>query len=564
MGASSSIDTSSGDKETQGKHSKSTQISVTFGEENFSKLGTDVLIHVFSFLDFFAIPSFMLVSKGFNQMVIELGEQGLWETYFNILSSKFSSPANVISNSAQTLPFQQKPRTPSEFKKILFQSILVQIPFFVGQSVFKQAEEPKVLIGNSQSSRANDNLVDYVRYLISQFDPLSKFLQPSLGSNSFGKTDSQLDSKKDVRTKTLEEFGSYSFIYFESKQQIGTIKNDKNPMVNINKFKHHDSKIYSIRARGNLALSCGQDSKLVFFDMNKKKAIHTEDIPSRWVMTVDFALLDRELPVLSRRKLENLSFEDIEQNALVVFAGLDNICSIRRIEKLQKTNQPSLCKNLSAFGYVSSAALIDRASRVAFSSGDSNSYIGDIQSDKIIHTLEGHRGDVMKIEPSPFDRSSIFATCSVDATVKLWDLRQSGFVGTFFQHSMDINSVKFLGGNGFYLISGGDDCITILRDIRKAGKASYEHQGSIPGKQFDPSVLSIYESPDLVTDVATSPCGGYIFTCSGQEVLAWEVCSGRCRKIFGGNNRFSSIDCSGSRIVASNWDKFIYILQGSE
>lgn len=61
----------------------------------------------------------------------------------------------------------------------------------------------------------------------------------------------------------------------------------------------------------------------------------------------------------------------------------------------------------------------------------------------------------------------VFASCSVDRTIKLWDARRGkGAVATLAYHNSDVNVIAWNPKRAFFLASGGDDGVLNVMDLR--------------------------------------------------------------------------------------------------
>lgn len=87
-------------------------------------------------------------------------------------------------------------------------------------------------------------------------------------------------------------------------------------------------------------------------------------------------------------------------------------------------------------------------------------YEGEV-SQKMVYT--GHTHFVMDVCFYPND-SSKFVSCSLDSTIKVWNVGQPHCVKTFRGHASGINSICFLSGD--YLVSGADDLVLKVWDFQ--------------------------------------------------------------------------------------------------
>jgi coatomer subunit beta' len=81
-------------------------------------------------------------------------------------------------------------------------------------------------------------------------------------------------------------------------------------------------------------------------------------------------------------------------------------------------------------------------------------------------TFEGHINYVMQVALNPHD-SQIFASASLDGTIKVWHLDSSQADLTLEGHAKGVNCVSFYAdGNQPYLLSGGDDGLVKIWDYQ--------------------------------------------------------------------------------------------------
>ena len=79
--------------------------------------------------------------------------------------------------------------------------------------------------------------------------------------------------------------------------------------------------------------------------------------------------------------------------------------------------------------------------------------------------LKEHKHFVMGMSANPKD-SSVFASASLDKTVKLWNVNNSNSHMTLSGHAAGVNCVSFFAGDRTLLLSGGDDKSIILWDYQ--------------------------------------------------------------------------------------------------
>lgn len=159
--------------------------------------------------------------------------------------------------------------------------------------------------------------------------------------------------------------------------------------------------------------------------------------------------------------------------------------------------------------------------------------------------FSGHSGDVMSLSLAPDSRTFISGAC--DASIKLWDIRDSMCRQTFIGHESDINAVCFFPSSSAFA-TGSDDATCRLFDLRADQELClYSHDNIICG----------------ITSVAFSRSGrlllaGYDdFNCN-----IWDAMKGdRAGVLAGHDNRVSCLGVSddGMAVCTGSWDSFLKI-----
>eukprot|EP01135_Chromosphaera_perkinsii_P003242 Nk52_evm17s239 gene=Nk52_evmTU17s239 len=115
-------------------------------------------------------------------------------------------------------------------------------------------------------------------------------------------------------------------------------------------------------------------------------------------------------------------------------------------------------------------------------------------SDKV--PFNGHESSVEDLQWSPSE-DNIFASCSVDKTIKVWDCRNKGMAGVSVKaHDADVNVISWSKVVSYLMISGGDDGLFKIWDLRNFKSdqpaASYKwHTAPITSVEWHPTEDSV-------------------------------------------------------------------------
>lgn len=217
-------------------------------------------------------------------------------------------------------------------------------------------------------------------------------------------------------------------------------------------------------------------------------------------------------------------------------------------------------------GYLSSIEFLNDR-QIITASGDSTCVLWDIERKVPLVSFLDHTGDVTCVavnnkskhksssginqnNAEGNDETSIFLSGSVDASIKLWDIRKKGCCGEFLGHDSDVNGVCWSPAESVFA-SGSDDATLKMFDIR-----SYKQ-------------LNEYSDDNImagVTSVSFSASGSILFAGYDEEpfALGWDAAyAQRTCKLFH-KERVSTVQVSpnGHAICTSSWDKTLRLWVG--
>jgi WD40 repeat protein len=158
---------------------------------------------------------------------------------------------------------------------------------------------------------------------------------------------------------------------------------------------------------------------------------------------------------------------------LVACGGLDNMCTVYPVSFGNHPDTSHALELASHDGFLSCCRFTSEQ-EIITSSGDSTCIQWDLSAGKPICTFAEHAADCMYLSLKPNDKH-VFASCSVDQTVKIWDTRVGGGSGASPKksvqsfgghHTGDINCVEFMPCNGNAFATCSQDSTVRLFDLR--------------------------------------------------------------------------------------------------
>jgi len=313
-----------------------------------------------------------------------------------------------------------------------------------------------------------------------------------------------------------------------------TVQKDEDATVVFKTTKElqgHFGKIYAMHwCPDSIHLaSASQDGKLMIWDGTTTHKRHMINLRSSWVMTCAYGT----------------------QGELVACGGLDNMCSIYKVDFTQAETHERPKIELSRHdGYLSCCRFVD-SHRILTSSGDQTVIFWDIQKGTPLQIFGSHEGDVMSI--SLQQDGNVFVSGACDRTAKVWDVRtgtkeQYTFVG----HLSDINTVQWFPNRQAFA-SGSDDSHVKLYDIKAYAEVErYSDENLFAG----------------VTYIDFSKTGKYLFAGYDAEIYArvWKTLHAKPLQNLQHSQRVSCLGVpeNGYCLCTGSWDHNLFIWTGSK
>lgn len=294
-------------------------------------------------------------------------------------------------------------------------------------------------------------------------------------------------------------------------------------------LKGHFGKVTAMHWGGDsrLLVSAGQDGNLLVWNTVSSNKLNAVQLKSSYVMSVGM---------------------EQSKGDMVACGGLDNLCTVYHWRQPEKATELVFHD-----GFLSCCRFLSEQ-QILTSSGDSNCILWDIATSRNIVNFTEHAADALHMSLKPGDKHS-FASCSVDGTVKVWDIRKpGGSVMTFTGHSGDVNCVEFMPSDGNALGTCGQDGTVRLFDLRACNQlASY---GGVNNES----------EMEGFTKLSFSGSGRLLFVGhSDGNVYAYDVLADRAGPAFalqGAHDKaVSSIGVSprGNALCTASWDGVLKI-----
>ena len=293
-------------------------------------------------------------------------------------------------------------------------------------------------------------------------------------------------------------------------------------------MKGHFGKITALHWAGDSrsVVSASQDGNLLLWNAVTANKLQSISLKSSYVMSV--------------------GLEQSSRNNLVACGGLDNLCSIY---KWNQPNAPAV-EMASHDGFVSGCRFISE-SHILTSSGDSTCLRWDVSRGRVLDTFSEHTADAMALSLRPHD-PNVFASASVDQTVKVWDIRtpdKSAY--TFSGHTSDVNDVAFMPHNDSHtLASCSEDGTVRVWDMR-----CY----STVAKFGSPVDTSALDQSGSWTSIGFSGSGRLLFAGHAEaSVSVMDVISGKSvaqwNQAHEGHISCLGVSPNGDALCTGSWD----------
>lgn len=147
-----------------------------------------------------------------------------------------------------------------------------------------------------------------------------------------------------------------------------------------------------------------------------------------------------------------------EQGTHVACGGLENICSVYRLEDNQEHIEESVAELKQHDGYISDIKFQKGPNTILTASGDSECILWDVSSQVATDVFTGHDGDVTSIALNPVDKNC-FISGGVDGTIRVWDVRTRKYTQCVNAGGPEVNYVNYFpNGQAFVAALGNSEC----------------------------------------------------------------------------------------------------------
>jgi guanine nucleotide-binding protein G(I)/G(S)/G(T) subunit beta-1 len=294
-------------------------------------------------------------------------------------------------------------------------------------------------------------------------------------------------------------------------------------------LKGHFGKITALHWGGDsrVVVSASQDGNLLLWNAITANKLQSISLKSSYVMSVG-----------------------IEQSKgnLVACGGLDNLCTVYKLDN------PNMAMEMASHdGFLSCCRFLSEE-YILTSSGDSTCLRWNISSGRVMDTFAEHKADALFLALRPGD-PNCFVSCSVDKTIKLWDVRApQTSKQTFTGHQGDVNGVDFMPSDNNAFATCSEDGTVRVWDLRAYQEVT--KFGSL--KVLDETMPG---ASDGYTSIAFSKSGRLLFCGhSDSNVLAYDVFSEKTTPAFTINQAHDGhVSClgvspDGNALCTGSWD----------
>jgi WD40 repeat protein len=225
---------------------------------------------------------------------------------------------------------------------------------------------------------------------------------------------------------------------------------------------------------------------------------------------------------------------------LNIFFLLVNVLNVFMISNAS-SQKPELILPVGHTTFISSVAFSSDLKRLVTAAQDGTAKIWDIQTGRILYSLEGHTSGINSAVISPDNKWVL--TASYDSTAKIWDLQTGKIIHTLEKHSAGVSSA-FFSPDGKLIIT------TSLNDITRIWDAqTFNLLHVLIGHSSEIETATYHEMDDIRASISSD--GKYLVTASRDGVAKiWNVQTGKLIHSLKGTGWISSV-------VFSAYDVFI-------
>jgi len=298
-------------------------------------------------------------------------------------------------------------------------------------------------------------------------------------------------------------------------------------------LKGHFGKITALHwAPDAQVVSASQDGNVLLWNAQSGHKMASIQLKSAYVMAV--------------------GMEQTKQQ-LIACGGLDNLCTVYKLDGTSVVEMAAHDGFLSCCRFTSPHHMVT-------SSGDSTLLYWDLHRPEPVTKFAEHTADVMFFSLLPQSSNSVFCSCSVDRSLKLWD-RRAGSASqlTLVEvHQSDVNAVECLPhGNGIVATASADNTLG-LWDLRQSCNQL--------ARFGTPHVQNDMEMPqDGFTSIAVSASGRLVVGghASGT-VVGYDTLQGATPALCFTNAHERSVSCVGmspesDALMSGSWDAVLKV-----